>query len=153
MDRLFKEQDIVNILMDNNLDHIQTNDGIEVIQLIEQLQGVTVLTDGDTISRQAVLNLISEWCREEDIDIMMGFREDILQMPPSAVPNKTGYWVDIHKGNTSTVIAVRCSKCGESPKYAIRSRFCPNCGSPMSIIKQTELVHGSFNGYNPDDAG
>ena len=37
-------------------------------------------------------------------------------------------WVDITNKN-GTVIAVRCSCCGQSPKHAIRSDFCPRCGS------------------------
>ena len=28
-------------------------------------------------------------------------------------------------------LAVRCSICGNSPKYAVTSDFCPNCGADM----------------------
>jgi hypothetical protein len=43
---------------------------------------------------------------------------------------KTGHWIDITNKN-KTVIAVRCSCCEKSPKYAIKSDFCPNCGAKM----------------------
>jgi exosome complex RNA-binding protein Csl4 len=43
---------------------------------------------------------------------------------------KTGHWIDITNKN-KTVIAVRCSRCEKSPKYAIKSDFCPNCGAEM----------------------
>lgn len=43
---------------------------------------------------------------------------------------REGHWIDI-KNKNGTVIAVRCSKCGNSPKHAIKSDFCPNCGAMM----------------------
>lgn len=43
---------------------------------------------------------------------------------------RKGYWIDI-KNKNGTVIAVRCSNCGNSPKHAIKSDFCPNCGADM----------------------
>ena len=44
--------------------------------------------------------------------------------------SKTGRWINITNKN-GTVIAVRCDCCGNSPKHAIRSEFCPNCGVKM----------------------
>ena len=43
---------------------------------------------------------------------------------------KTGHWIEI-TNNRGTVIALRCSCCEKSPKHAIRSGFCPNCGADM----------------------
>ena len=43
---------------------------------------------------------------------------------------KTGHWIDITNKN-GTVIAIRCDNCKGSPKHAIRSDFCPNCGAKM----------------------
>lgn len=37
MDRLISEQAIINILMDNDLDHIQIKDGTELIQLVQAI--------------------------------------------------------------------------------------------------------------------
>lgn len=39
-----------------------------------------------------------------------------------------GEWLTI-KNRNGTVVALRCSACGQSPKYAIESDFCPRCGS------------------------
>ena len=41
-----------------------------------------------------------------------------------------GEWVPI-KNRKGTAVAVRCSACGQSPKYAIESDFCPRCGADM----------------------
>lgn len=53
----------------------------------------------------------------------------IKQLPSVSQPQ--GYWMDIYKGNTKTVIACRCSECEKSPKRNERSDFCPNCGADM----------------------
>jgi len=45
----------------------------------------------------------------------------------------TGHWIEI-TNNRGTVIALRCSCCKKSPKHAIKSDFCPNCGSPMEGV-------------------
>lgn len=43
---------------------------------------------------------------------------------------KAGKWVEL-TNKTGTVIALRCNCCGKSPKHAIRSLYCPNCGAEM----------------------
>ena len=43
---------------------------------------------------------------------------------------KTGKWIEL-TNKTGTVIALRCNCCGKSPKHAIRSLYCPNCGAEM----------------------
>lgn len=43
-----------------------------------------------------------------------------------------GEWIPI-KNRKGTVVALRCSACGQSPKYAIKSDFCPRCGADMRI--------------------
>jgi hypothetical protein len=47
-----------------------------------------------------------------------------------ALEPRKGHWIDITNKN-KTVIAVRCSCCEKSPKYAIKSDYCPNCGADM----------------------
>lgn len=43
-----------------------------------------------------------------------------------------GEWIEIGKKmKNGKTVAVRCNKCGNSPKYAVRSKFCPNCGAKM----------------------
>lgn len=50
--------------------------------------------------------------------------------PADVAPVVHGEWIEI-KNRNNTTIALRCNKCGQSPKHAIRSRFCPNCGAKM----------------------
>jgi ribulose bisphosphate carboxylase small subunit len=60
----------------------------------------------------------------------LGYKEGKSKQEP-----KTGHWIDIINKN-KTVIAVRCSCCEKSPKYAIKSDFCPNCGAEMSEVEE-----------------
>jgi len=50
---------------------------------------------------------------------------------------KTGHWIGI-VNNRGTVIALRCSCCDKSPKYAIKSDFCPHCGAKMVEPQESE---------------
>jgi hypothetical protein len=59
-----------------------------------------------------------------------------LEESPLVTPIRPkGHWIDITNKN-KTVIAVRCSCCEKSPKYAIKSDFCPNCGAEMSEVEE-----------------
>ena len=85
----------------------------------------------DCISRQEVLDLINaDWKYE-------GLEESINSLPPVTPQTKTAHWIDITNKN-GTVIAVRCSRCEKSPKHAIKSDFCPNCGSKMVESQESE---------------
>lgn len=39
-------------------------------------------------------------------------------------------WIEI-KNKHDSVVALRCPRCGKSPKHGARSDFCPNCGADM----------------------
>lgn len=41
-----------------------------------------------------------------------------------------GEWIPL-KNKKGETVAWRCSSCGQSPKYAVNSDFCPNCGADM----------------------
>lgn len=41
-------------------------------------------------------------------------------------------WIEV-KNKNGTCIALRCPKCEQSPKYAVRSKFCPNCGADLQV--------------------
>lgn len=62
--------------------------------------------------------------------------DSVYKNAPSIQP-KMGYWKDITNIN-GTVIALRCSNCNCSPKHAIRSAFCPNCGAEMTEPKGSD---------------
>jgi hypothetical protein len=55
-------------------------------------------------------------------------KEKLKQLSPAIPQPKTGHWIEI-VNNRGTVIALRCSCCEKSPKHAIKSDYCPNCGS------------------------
>lgn len=63
--------------------------------------------------------------------------EDIYKAIVKALEQepKKGHWIDI-KNKNGTVIAARCSRCGNSPKHAIKSDFCPNCGATMQEVDE-----------------
>ena len=48
----------------------------------------------------------------------------------NGTPLPKGVWQTISNKN-GTPIALRCTACGNSPKHAIRSDYCPNCGASM----------------------
>ena len=62
--------------------------------------------------------------------VMTEINSRLLRKPP-----REGHWIDI-KNKNGTVIAARCSRCGNSPKHAIKSDFCPNCGTDMREVKE-----------------
>ena len=98
----------------------------------------------DCISRQAVGDLVSNYIveiiSEGGRDLNAHTNEVLRQilnnicsvnaLPPISPQIKKGHWIDI-KSKTGSVVALRCSCCKESPKHAIRSKFCPNCGAEM----------------------
>lgn len=85
------------------------------------LEVASMELDVNTISD--CISYTSSKCRE--------VLERKLQALPSVTPKqKTGKWIKI-KNRNGSVIALRCSECSKSPKYAIRSDYCPNCGAKM----------------------
>jgi hypothetical protein len=92
----------------------------------------------DCISRADAIHAVSEaleraFVEHEDIaNKLIGKLPAVTSQEP-----KTGHWIDITNKN-KTVIAVRCSCCEKSPKYAIKSDFCPNCGADMREIEDKE---------------
>lgn len=54
------------------------------------------------------------------------FGEALRKLP--VTQDSHGEWLPI-KNRNGTVVALRCSTCGQSPKYAIESDFCHRCGS------------------------
>lgn len=102
----------------------------------------------DCISRQAVKDLISKYIdavetismstnsrglnahTDEVLKQLLGNICSVNVLPPVSPQIKKGHWIDI-TNKKGSVIALRCSCCKESPKHAIRSVFCPNCGAEM----------------------
>ena len=90
-------------------------------------------TDGDTISRQAVLDLPrikthNEWGNiiKESVDV-----ENVRQLPPVNPQPKTGHWIDIMVGDMP---AQACDQCNTFYPLAYTGgghHYCPNCGAKM----------------------
>ncbi len=74
------------------------------------------------ISRDAVLDLMQMKMSGKELYKAV---YDLLPVTPKP---KTGHWISIRNKN-GTEIAIRCDCCGNSPKHAIRSDYCPNCGA------------------------
>ena len=93
----------------------------------------------DAVSRQAVLDELGTCFDTHSIyDENNGenyiIYEDAVDMmeklPPVTPTRKAGKWIEV-KNKNGTVIALRCNCCEKSPKHAIRSLWCPNCGADM----------------------
>jgi len=62
---------------------------------------------------------------------------DIRVAIMKGTPLPKGKWIPITNKN-GTKIATRCSSCGNPPKHAIESDFCPNCGARMKMVEPQE---------------
>jgi len=63
---------------------------------------------------------------------------------------KKGKWQTwITKGIERKPIGWKCSVCDKSPIFAIKSDFCPNCGTPMTE-KALEILRKREGGNNGD---
>ena len=84
----------------------------------------------DTVPKERIVEYMDEFgagynsCRND----ILGSIESLT--PADVAPVVHGEWIEI-KNHNNTTIALRCNKCRQSPKHAIRSRFCPNCGAKM----------------------
>jgi hypothetical protein len=83
----------------------------------------------DAVSRKAIDLLCFEFLRANSDD-NCAFYERFRDLPPVTPTRKVGKWIEI-KNKKGAVIALRCDCCEKSPKHAIRSLWCPNCGADM----------------------
>lgn len=101
--------------------------------------------DNDLISRQAVLDLMS------DYDLSMGqVVRGIHALPPVVSQPKVGKWIknEEYDGYETTLTDCICSVCGENAllkkSYSMDgqsivlcpSNYCPNCGCKMQEVKE-----------------
>ena len=83
----------------------------------------TIEPDGDTISRQAVIELIKDSYYDlAEMDDVWAMVHDVEQLPSAPDSRQRGEWADNHNG---TFV---CDQCG--CKHS-KSNFCPNCGAKM----------------------
>lgn len=93
-------------------------------------------TCGDCISREALLNSLEEPMNWTDSEAEIQEQKDyenfvaLVKSMPSMMPKAE--WIPI-KNKKGSIIAWRCSNCGNSPKHAIKSDHCPNCGAKMEV--------------------
>lgn len=87
----------------------------------------------DAVSRQTVKEqMIKYGFLAPDMTVTEFVEDELLPVTPKP---KTGKWIEITTPR-GTVIALRCSACEKSPKHAIRSDFCPNCGADMRGVSE-----------------
>ena len=77
-------------------------------------------------------------CLHKEVCGLEGVNEEALTYCADKMLKKTGHWIDI-TNKFGTVIAVRCSNCKNSPKHAIKSDYCPNCGARMLEQQESEV--------------
>ena len=86
---------------------------------------VAIVPCGDTISRQAVLDIVNN-------PLNIRVDEIIKKLPPVTPQQKTAHW--IHFANSDD-----CSGCGWSTgKYISPSDYCPKCGARMIELAESE---------------
>ena len=97
---------------------------------------------GDLISREALKAEVRKHAeyyadRTKEDRYNVGYTEcacEILDFIDNAetVESKQGEWIIVGRlMKNGKPLAVRCSECNKSPKYAVTSDFCPNCGAEM----------------------
>ena len=127
-DTLVSKRDLLErfVKIDNEYAHRPWN-------LLQILANINILIGTepceDCVGRKAVMALAKEEC-ETAIIPYKRFVNGVNSLPPVTPQSKVGHWIPI-KNKRGTEIAIRCSCCGNSPKHAIRSDFCPNCGIKM----------------------
>ena len=90
--------------------------------------GLQAHTDGDLISRQAVLEYIegseAELGHSSENELVC---QDIKELPPQEP--KTGHWIFKHfDENTGISDSYWCSECN-APLSSVYKNYCPNCGT------------------------
>ena len=101
-------------------------------------------SDGDCISRQAVLDKIKEICFSKEQkwvdfrvsqgsngqrDLIIKYIEDLPSIQPKP---KTGHWIAVENEEMKTV-GYYCSECDLPMETEYQTKFCPNCGSKMEV--------------------
>ena len=79
-----------------------------------------------------VVDKIHDYVMDNDEDLYLDFDDyrELDEYIQGLQPVVHAKWINITNKN-GTVIALRCSSCEQSPKYAIKSDWCPNCGARM----------------------
>ena len=93
--------------------------------LVNDSQGFSQEPCEDAVSRQAVLDAYRRMIESGD---PVAFRNEVEVLPPVSPARPKGKWIEV-KNKNGTVVALKCNRCEKSPKRAIRSDFCPRCGS------------------------
>ena len=101
-------------------------------------------TEGDLISRQAVLYELKKW-DWQDLYLPIHFKQILDDVPSADVrPNIHGHWIKINSGDEDFPESIVCDRCNHENshldfnehnepigKVFVTSNFCPNCGADM----------------------
>lgn len=84
----------------------------------------------DLISREAIINLITDSCYNlSDINATNMLIDKINEIP--SVESKTGVWQE--SIIPERYVTHRCSNCGYGVKRLDLYSYCPNCGAKMEV--------------------
>ena len=100
----------------------------------------------DAISREAVLDIIMPYCKDDDGSAentgdLRNALDDIESLPPATSKEKTGKW--IYTGDYITDGMLKCTSCGYEHDVADRFLYCPNCGARMVESQESEDTDGN----------
>ena len=106
----------------------------QLAEWLKELKALKAEPCEDAISRDdAIMCMTGMYIADLEYkpdDIISQHIKRIKALPSVTPKQKTGKWIEI-KNRNGSVIALRCSECSKSPKYAIRSDYCPCCGIKM----------------------
>lgn len=88
---------------------------------------VAVVPCGDTISRQAVIDIV-----DNPLNIRLG--EIIEKLPPVKPERPKGEWLTPYGSYSYRLTTYKCSLCGCETDN--RSNYCPNCGAYMREVSE-----------------
>ena len=91
--------------------------------------------DGKAYFLSEIYSKIDNAPTVEQSNYAMGYQDGVRKVLKEVAEGKhrpQGEWIIVGRVmKNGKPLAVRCSECNKSPKYAVTSDFCPNCGAPM----------------------
>ena len=105
---------------------------------------VAIVPCGDTISRQAVIDLMMQkWGENFSGDDAMQESIDAIRVMTSVTPQVSkGHWIDTNDNGFQYHRIYKCSHCGNTvcdyPENIQKYKYCSNCGAKMVDLQESE---------------
>ena len=118
-------------------------------QTVEQAINVLSNSDGDCISRQAVIDAIDKWVKDMGVLIALPADEvtplfdSIHKLPPVTPQPKVGEWLEKEVISDKVIEEWQSARCSACDKYHTTPymyyfdnyKFCPNCGARLEEVE------------------